>query len=67
MNKDNYLAYLNSLSFFKKMRNCKAIDETEYLKSEEYLAKKHCINNGNLYRQNDLINKDFRVIYDTAK
>lgn len=66
MNKDNYLSYLGSLTFFKKMRNCAVIDETEYLKVEEHLAIKYCINNGNLYRQNDLINKEFRAIYNTA-
>ena len=63
MNNHDYISYLNSLSFFKKMLINKVIDEKEYLLVEEHLAKKHCIKMGNLYRQNDLINKAFRVIY----
>lgn len=63
----NYISYLNSLNFFKKMLFCKVINEKEHEKAEDLLAKKYCINKGNLYRQNELINKSFRVIYGDEK
>lgn len=63
----NYISYLNSLNFFKKMLFCKVIDEKEYEKAEDLLAKKYCINKGNLYSQNELINKSFRAIYGDEK
>ena len=67
MDKNQYTSYLNSLFFFKKLRNCSVISEKEYEFAEDYLAKKYCINKGNLYRQNELINKAFRAIYVTGK
>lgn len=39
MNNHDYISYLNSLSFFKKMLINKVIDEKEYLLAEEHLAK----------------------------
>lgn len=67
MDKGKYISYFNSLNFFERLRNCKVIDEKDYRIAEEFLAKKYCINKGNLYRRNELINRAFRAIYGSEK
>lgn len=68
MNRINLENYYTSVSVIKEMRTQGIINENEYYKMEKYLAKKYCIKNGSLYRLNDLIINDFRVIYvDTKK
>lgn len=63
MNREHYEQYLSSLMIFKQMLHLGLLSDKEYNESENLLSNKYCINKGNLYRQNDLIIKDFRVIY----
>lgn len=63
MNRELFESYLTSLLVFKKMMIKGILTRDEYIKTENLLAKKYCINKGNLYRQNDLILSDFRAIY----
>lgn len=63
MNREHYEQYLSSLMVIKQMLNLGLLSDKEYNESENLLANKYCINKGNLYRQNNLIIKDFRVIY----
>ena len=64
---DNLEQYLLSLNAIKKMKNSGILNESDYKKSETFLAKKYCIKNGSLFRENDLINSRFRAIYMTDK
>lgn len=63
MNRELFESYLTSLLVFKNMMIKGILTKEEYIKAENLLAKKYCINKGNLYRQNDLILSDFRAIY----
>ena len=63
MNRELFESYLTSLLVFKKMMIKGILTRDEYIKTENLLAKKYCVNKGNLYRQNDLILSDFRAIY----
>lgn len=63
MNRELFESYLTSLLVFKNMMIKGILTSDEYIKAENLLAKKYCINKGNLYRQNDLILSDFRAIY----
>lgn len=67
MDKEKYLSYLNSLNFIEKLRNCKVIDEKDFEIAEDFLARKYCINKGNLYRRNELITRAFRAIYGSEE
>ena len=62
MTRDNIESYYKSLSMVKSMYEKGLINEKDFLKAENYLAKKYCIKKGSIYRMNDLINKPFRVI-----
>lgn len=63
MNRELFESYLTSLLVFKNMMIKGILTKEEYIKAENILAKKYCINKGNLYRQNNLILSDFRAIY----
>lgn len=63
MNRELFESYLTSLLVFKNMMIKVILTKEEYIKAENILAKKYCINKGNLYRQNNLILSDFRAIY----
>lgn len=67
MTKENIERYYSSLSIVNSMYEKGLINEKEYAKAENYLAKKYCIKKGSIYRSNDLINKPFRAIYMMQK
>lgn len=67
MERNNLEKYYSSMLIISKMLSNGLISEEEYLKAEEFLAQKHCIKKGNLYRRNDLIMPPERVIYSDAK
>jgi len=64
---NNNEQYLQALSLIKLMKKSGIISDSDYKKSESFLAKKYCIKKGSLFRPNDLINSSFRVIYMTSQ
>ena len=67
MTKENIERYYSSLSIVNSMYEKGLINEREYAKAENHLAKKYCIKKGSIYRANDLINNKFRAIYVMRK
>ena len=63
MDRTNLEKYYASVTILFSLFSKGIIDADDYLKSEEFLAKKHCIKIGNLYRRNDLIKHQTRAIY----
>ena len=56
--KNNELGlYLAAMKHIKNMLDESIINEDDFLKAEEYLAKKHCIKDKSIYRLNNLITK----------
>lgn len=66
MDRTNIEQYYCSLIPVKEMLKEGVITHGEYNKAEEFLASKYCIKMGDIYRDNDLINTPFRVIYSTV-
>ena len=62
MENSNILLYLNELTIVREMMNQGIIDEDDFIKAENYLAKKHCIKDKSIYRLNNLINEPNNVI-----
>lgn len=62
MVRSNLEMYYLSMTLVKKIFEVGIINNSEYLKAEMFLAKKHCIKNSNLYRLNDLTIPQKRVI-----
>ena len=63
----NLESYLLSIENIKNMLKQGIIDESDFLKAERFLAEKYCIKKVSLYRENDLINSSFRVMYIHGK
>lgn len=59
--------YLQALNLAISMKKSGAISDSEFRKSEAFLAKKYCIKKGSLLRPNDLINNSFRAMYMTNR
>lgn len=64
---NNNEQYLQALNLIISMRKCGVISDSEFKKSESFLAKKYCIKKGSLLRPNDLINNSFRAMYMTNR
>ncbi len=62
MKQDNTEKYLLSISPIHEMFKNGLITKKEYFEAEEFIAKKYCINKGNLYRLNDLTIPPTKVI-----
>lgn len=67
MRSRNIEKYFSSLIHFIALKNKGILNEDDFIKAENFLAKKYCINKDSLYRTNDLINNRFRVIYVLPK
>ncbi len=59
--------YLQALNLAISMKKSGVISDSEFRKSESFLAKKYCIKKGSLLRPNDLINNSFRAMYMTNR
>lgn len=59
--------YLQALNLVISMKKSGVISDSEFMKSESFLAKKYCIKKGSLLRPNDLINNSFRAMYMTNR
>lgn len=59
--------YLQALNLAISMKKSGVISDSEFKKSESFLAKKYCIKKGSLLRPNDLINNSFRAMYMTNR
>lgn len=59
----NIESYYMSLAPFIAMEKNGIITHSEFLKVEDFLAKKYYLKKHNIYRANDLINSSKRVIY----
>ena len=64
---NNNEQYLQALNLIILMRKSGVISDSEFKKSESFLAKKYCIKKGSLLRPNELINTSFRAIYMTEE
>ena len=60
--RENVEAYKTSLLPIESMLLRGLITDKDFIKAEDFLAKKYCIKKGSIYRSNDLINKATRVI-----
>lgn len=54
--------YCHSLIVIKSMQKLGIINDIEFQKAESLIAKRNCINDGSIYRTNDLINPGFGSI-----
>lgn len=59
--------YLQALNLAISMKKSGVISDSEFKRSESFLAKKYCIKKGSLLRPNDLINNSFRAMYMTNR
>ena len=59
MTRTNIEKYNMSMAPIKSMLKNKILTKSEYLKAENHIANKYCINKDNLYRLNDLTNKHY--------
>ena len=59
----NEMHYESSITQIISLYKRGLVNDDEFLKAEEELAKKYCIPNDNLIRKNYLINSPFRVMY----
>ena len=59
----NIESYYMSLAPFIAMEKNGIITHSEFLKVEDFLAKKYYLKKHNIYRLNDLINIEKRAIY----
>lgn len=62
MKRSNLEKYLLSISPINEMYKNGLLIKKEYLEAEDFLAKRYCINKGNLYRLNDLTIPPNKVI-----
>ena len=62
MKRSNLEKYLLSISPIYEMLKKDILTKKEYSEAEHFLAKKYCINKGNLYRLNDLTIAPDKVI-----
>ncbi len=67
MNRTKLERYYLSMAPIKTMLEQGVISKKEYYKSEQFLADKHCINKGNLYRLKDLTFEPNKVIYSMTE
>lgn len=65
--KSNIERYYMALGPILSMERAGVISHAEFLKSEDFLAKKYNLAKYNIYRANDLINIEKRVIYMLPK
>ena len=61
--RNNIERYFMALAPILAMERNGVITHAEFLKAEDFLAKKYYLNKHNIYRLNDLINSSKRVIY----
>ena len=61
--KSNVERYYMALAPILAMERNGIITHAEFLKAEDFLAKKYYLKKHNIYRLNDLINIEKRVIY----
>ena len=67
LNYDNNRNYYNSLIIVKNMLKQQIISQEDAIKSEFFLAEKYCIKPDSIYRLNDLINDENRVMYSSER
>lgn len=67
LNYDNIRNYYNSLIIVKNMLKQQIISQEDAIKSEFFLAEKYCIKPDSIYRLNDLINDENRVMYNSER
>lgn len=60
--KTNVERYYMSLAPIQAMERNGIISHSEFLKAEDFLARKYSLKKHNIYRSNDLINIEKRVI-----
>ena len=65
--KSNVERYYMALAPILAMERNGIITHAEFLKAEDFLAKKYYLKKHNIYRLNDLINIEKRVIYILPK
>lgn len=65
--KNNLVKYYMALGPILAMEREGIISHAEFLKSEDFLAKKYNLAKHNIYRVNNLINTEKRVIYMLPK
>lgn len=61
--RNNIERYFMALAPILAMERNGVITHAEFLKAEDFLAKKYYLKKHNIYRLNDLINSSKRVIY----
>lgn len=61
--RNNVERYYMALAPILAMERNGVITHAEFLKAEDFLAKKYYLKKHNIYRLNDLINSSKRVIY----
>lgn len=61
--RNNVERYYMALAPIQAMERNGVITHAEFLKAEDFLAKKYYLKKHNIYRLNDLINSSKRVIY----
>ena len=65
--RNNIERYFMALAPIQAMERNGIITHAEFLKAEDFLAKKYYLKKHNIYRANDLINSSKRVIYILPK
>lgn len=53
----NVIEYINTMIQAKRMLSKKIINDDDYIRIENKIVEKYCLNSLSLYRLNDLINK----------
>lgn len=65
--RSNIERYYMALAPIRAMERSGILTHGEFLKAEDYLARKYYLNKHNIYRLNDLINIEKRAIYIAPK
>lgn len=65
--KSNIERYYMALAPIRAMERSGIITHSEFLKAEDFLARKYYLNKHNIYRLNDLINIEKRGMYIVPK
>lgn len=65
--RSNIERFYMALAPIRAMERSGILTHLEFLKAEDFLARKYYLNKHNIYRLNDLINIEKRVIYTVPK
>lgn len=67
MENKNIERYYSSLAPIQAMYDLGILNDSDFNKAEDFLAKKYCIKKSSIYRANRLINNPFRAMYVAPK